>query len=136
MTEPRLKAAIADRVEKALGYVNFSSGTHDPAFLCHLNELFRHINENDEGCQPPHEMVHQLMQKQLACASQRNSTFKDADQAQQAIELVFNHVLPSYMEHHRDLLFHRGPESIFNAFFIGRAFEVVLQLSGARGVCS
>ncbi len=129
MTELEFDAAVSEQVERVLGYLNFSSGAEDAAFLKSLNELFQFVSQNGHESQPPYDLVHQLLSRQLEESCQNNSTFKDADQARRAIELVFDHILPGYMEHHRDLLFHRGPESIFNAFFVGRTFETVLQLA-------
>ncbi len=127
MTSPRFDAAISDDVERVLGYLNFSSGSHDPNFLKNLNEIFHHISNSNQDPSQTHELVHQLLVSQLQSAQQNSAAFTDATQAERAIELVFRYVLPGYLAHHRDLLFHRGPETIFNAFFVARAFEIVLQ---------
>lgn len=59
-----------------------------------------------------------------------NTAFQESEQATAVIELMWLYLLPSYLDFHRDLLFHQEPEGIFNGYFLGRAFEAVLQQSG------
>ncbi len=132
MSSPaRLQSDDQQRVERVLGYLNFSSGAEDPAMLGSLNGLFAAVDDPADG-DPVYESVHQLLEESLQVAEQDNPAFADASQAKTALKLTFQHVLPHYLVHHRDLLFHRSPESLFNAFFIGRVFELVLQ-SGLDG---
>ena len=60
----------------------------------------------------------------------RSDAFRQMDQAEAVLKLVFDHLLPAYRQHHRDLLFHQSDESLFGPLFIGRACEAVLQQGG------
>ena len=42
-------------------------------------------------------------------------------------ELLRAHVLPGYLEFHRDLLFHQTDAGLFNSFFVGRMCEATLR---------
>ena len=116
------------RVECVLGYLNFSSGAEDPSMLGALNQLYARVDD-PAGDVPPHESIHQLLLESLQAAELDNGAFADASQARRVLKLSFQHVLPHYLIHHRDLLFHRSPESLFNALFLGRVFETVLGLA-------
>ena len=58
---------------------------------------------------------------------ENSKAFKQIDQAEAVLNLVFVEFLPAYLEHHRDLLFHQSDETLFRPFFIARAAEAVLQ---------
>lgn len=118
-----------ERAHRILGYLNFSSGAEDPAMLQDLNALFGQVYDPQSN-HLPHEQVFELLFQELQRAeqTQENKALIDARQARTALQLTFQHVLPEYLTWHRDLLFHRSSESLFNAFFVGRVFEVVLQL--------
>ncbi len=115
---------------RVLGYLNFSSGSEDLAMLRDLNELFA-LCQDPQSNLLPHEHVATLLNEQLDSAESesQNKVLQDATQARQVLELTFQHVLPAYHAHHRDLLFHRDSASLFNSFFVGRVFEAVLQFS-------
>ncbi|MEZ6111069.1 MAG: hypothetical protein R3C99_08645 [Pirellulaceae bacterium] len=55
------------------------------------------------------------------------------------LRLLFQEFPPAYREFHRDLLFHQDNETLFNAFAMGRAAEVILAQGGPwtrhRGGC-
>ena len=59
-----------------------------------------------------------------------SEAFRQLDQAENALRLVFDRLLPAYREHHRDLLFHQTDEALFQPFFLGRAFEAALAQGG------
>ena len=124
---PKLDREDRDQVHRILGYLNFSSGAEDPAMLRDLNDLFAHLPQTPSGLLP-HEQAFEVLFGELQVAEKENKAFADSRQARQVLQLTFQHVLPAYLAHHRDLLFHRSSESLFNAFFVGRVFEVVLQL--------
>ncbi|MGI9516615.1 MAG: hypothetical protein ACR2NP_06210 [Pirellulaceae bacterium] len=130
-TPARLQNEDLTRVERVLGYLNFSSGAEDPSMLQSLDGVFAALDDPHEGC-IAHESVHELLEEQLQLAEQNNPAFSDAEQARNAIRLTFQHVLPLYLIHHRDLLFHHSPESLFNSFFTGRIFEAVLQFGSGQ----
>ncbi|MCA9270931.1 MAG: hypothetical protein KDA41_20765, partial [Planctomycetales bacterium] len=117
-------------IEVALGYLNFSAGSPDPKFLAALNQLFAEA----EGF-PPYKSaaaagslprVRTMLSEGLARLSGQRSAFADTRQAQAAIDLVFDHVLPSYRRFHADLLFHQGDDDLFRPLLVGRVFEAAL----------
>ena len=122
-------------VQETLGYLNFSSGATDPAFLVNLNELFGLISAESDGGQdsrtePVWETLKQLLQSGLSRLHGSSSVFRQTDQARSVIRLVFEELLSAYRGHHRDLLFHQTDEALFQPFFIGRACEAVLSEGG------
>jgi hypothetical protein len=127
--QTQLDRDTRERAHRILGYLNFSSGAEDPAMLRDLNELFGQALETPTA-QPAWERVLQLLQEELSVAGQSSRALADAGQARRVLEVTCQQVLPGYLAHHRDLLFHRSGESLFNAFFVGRVFEAVLQLQG------
>jgi hypothetical protein len=116
--------------DQVLGYLNFSSGTPDPAFLTSLNELFEHI-AGDTGDGTYHA-VFDLLRRRLRDAAASRSAFRDSSQAERVLTLVHDTILPAYLDYHRDLLAHQTPDIVFNSFFIGRACEVALRLVSAE----
>jgi hypothetical protein len=76
---------------------------------------------------PPWLSIQQWLQDALLRLSADNPAFQKSSQANEVLQLVWRHLLPSYLDFHRDLLFHQEPEALFNGFFIGRAMEAVLQ---------
>ncbi len=59
-----------------------------------------------------------------------SDAFRQVEQAEAVLGLVFDAALPAYREFHRDLLFHQTEDSLFQPFFIGRVCEAVLQQGG------
>lgn len=131
------KYAILDQV---LGYLNFSSGNHDPRFFSNLNELFLlfdtpdpkeipKVRENEFTASPHPSLVRQVrvaLADRLEKNKDSNPVFRDATQANRVIELAFDKILPAYRTYHRDLLFHQSDEFLFNSYFIGRVIEAIL----------
>ncbi len=128
-------AQNASRLERVLGYLNFSSGAEDPVILRELNEICRSIERPSPTCrkddlaveQPTWLRLRELLERHLEVASRTSPALSDSRQARAVLTLTFDHVLPDYLRHHRDLLFHQTGATMFNAFFIGRVFEVVLR---------
>ena len=130
MNRPQLDDVAREQAHRVLGYLNFSSGAEDVAMLKDLNALFGQMPDTQSDLLLHEQVFEQLLHElQLAEQSKQNKALADARQARTVLQLTFQHVLPGYLTYHRDLLFHRSNESLFNAFFIGRVFEVVLQLS-------
>ncbi len=125
---------IASQSERILGYLNFSSGAEDLTVLAQLNELFAWLQGNapPDDSTPVWKRLQRHLEQHLSRLSESSTALRDSQQAARVIALTFEHVLPVYYEHHRDLLFHKTAEQLFNAFFIGRIFEVVLQLQGSN----
>ncbi|MHB8970731.1 MAG: hypothetical protein ACYC4N_09800 [Pirellulaceae bacterium] len=113
-------------VDRVLGYLNFSSGAPDPQFLAHLNELFA----QQSGPAPIWRQAVQVLEEALPQLSSRSSTFSNVAQASAVLRLLREGLLPAYREFHADLLFHQSEETLFGAFFVGRACEAILQQGG------
>ncbi len=138
---PKTEQKIVATLDQILGYLNFSSGNHDSHFFSNLNLIFKVFSAdpgaktedqpagvltNTEEARIARKIRRQLDQRleQLALESE---TFRDAEQGRAVLEITFDHLLPAYRKHHRDLLFHQTDDFLFNSFFVGRAFEAVLQ---------
>ena len=59
-----------------------------------------------------------------------SDAFRQVEQAEAVLGLVFDAALPAYRKFHRDLLFHQTEAGLFQPFFIGRVCEAVLQQGG------
>jgi hypothetical protein len=112
-------------VEAILGYLNFSSGTPDAKLLANLNQIWD-SQELSKSSASRWQAVGELLKQQLDELADESAAFEDAAQAAAILELVWNHLLPGYLDFHRDLLFHQQPDELFNAFFVGRACEALL----------
>lgn len=116
--------------ETLLGYINFSSGAHDPASFRALNDLFQetlaHSPPPQEGDCTAQRVGRQLRQ-QLEILHAGSPAFADTRQAETVLEICFDHLLPNWKKHNADLLFHLPSEFLFNSFFVGRMFEQILR---------
>jgi hypothetical protein len=127
--KPReLGNAAEQALERVLGYLNFSSGSADAKALCALNEVFTSVDAAPD-IREPWRTVGQLLKEKLADLRGRSPAFSEAQQADTALRLTFDVFLPAYRQFHSDLLFHQKWNELFNAFFVGRVFEVVLKHS-------
>ncbi len=129
---------VEEIVDQVLGYLNFSSGNPDASFLSNLNRLMGVLFAQVVGCEPDQackeksqgaqvvDLLIDTLEQRLERLRQENEAFRCVAQARQVIDISLRHVLPTYREHHRDLLFHQSAETLFNPFFIGRVFEAVL----------
>ena len=128
-------------LDQALGYLNFSIGSEDKAFLASLNFVFAELESREfvstsetksksprrNTDRPPlYQQVADALRHRLICLKESNSTFADSNQATRVLDLVFDHVVPGYFQNHQELYFHRSPDNTFNAFFVGRICEAVL----------
>ena len=129
---PEADQALNKDLAQILGYLNFSSGSSDPATLACLNRVYERILQVD-GASPTWPLAAGLLVRrldELHAASESHvepSAFRDADQARQVLQLTFGHVLSGYREFHQDLLSHADEQLLFGPFFVGRVFEAVLQ---------
>ncbi|MBC8869924.1 MAG: hypothetical protein H8E44_10925 [Planctomycetes bacterium] len=119
-----LSAEDGKLLEQVLGYLNFSSGAADPRFLAGLNRVFELTEGSDD--QPAWHAAIELLGQELHRLNEQSNVFKDAGQAAAVLQLLREHVLPAYLEWHRDLLFHQDERSLFNSFFVGRVCEAIL----------
>lgn len=112
---------------QVLGYLNFSEGKIDSKTLSALNRIYaRALPGGPFEGMPAWLQIQQWLQDALVRLAETNPAFEDSAQAEALIELLWLNFLPSYLDFHRDLLFHQEPEGIFNGFFLGRAMEAVL----------
>lgn len=152
MGPPKPEQQLYVILDQVLGYLNFSSGNHDPKFLTNLNWLFEYLHtqqiqaapSSQDASQDPsmgkkrkatlarsndHVLAYQVGQcltKRLDQLESENPTFRDATQARMVLDLAFSKTLLAYRKHHRDLLFHQSDQLLFNSFLVGRVLEAVL----------
>ncbi len=125
MTGPTSAADADKHFEKLLGYLNYSSGKPDVAFLSNLNAIAATIEHAADWSK-----LRAAINAKLAALKQTSAVFKDAAQAEAVIKLVFDDVLPGYRAFHADLFFHLEDAVFQNAFFLGRVFEATLAQQG------
>ena len=139
MGSPKSEQNVHAVLDQVLGYLNFSAGNHDAKFLANLNFLFGHYSRQSKetsgklsslAASNDHlsaQQVGKSLSQRLEQLSVENTAFRDCTQSKAVLEIVFKKLLSAYRKHHRDLLFHQSDEFLFNAFFVGRAFEAVLR---------
>jgi len=129
--EARDLGADAPKItQEILGYLNFSSGAPGTAFLKGINELFGLIESCGDRTEPVWRTLAAVLAKALAELAGSSDAFRQVQQAEAVLSLVFEDALPAYLQHHRDMLFHQTDESLFRPFFIGRMCEAVLRQGG------
>ncbi len=127
----RLGPEVRNFVRDILGYLNFSSGASDTAFLRSVNEVFRAVAGGRQPADPPAwKLFRKVLDQGLRELRSTSEAFRQADQAEAVLRLVFDGVLPEYRRFHGDLLFHQSDEFLFQPFFLGRVFEAVLAEGG------
>lgn len=115
-------------LREILGYLNFSSGTPDVRFQQNLNRVHLWLVPEAGGAS-----FRQRLEDQRQRLAADAPAFRDSEQAQGVIELVFDHVLPAYRRHHSDLLFHLTDADFQQPFFLARVFEATLSQGGPWG---
>ncbi len=125
-----LGADARKMTEEILGYLNFSSGAPDPAFLGNVNRLFGLIENRASDAEPTWRTLAAVFHAELKQLHGRSDAFRRVEQAEAVLSLVFDTTLPEYRRYHGDLLFHQTSERLFRPFFIGRVCEAVLQQGG------
>ena len=73
------------------------------------------------------QRVHQLLQQRLSQLQSARDVFRDSTQASTTLRVVFENLLPRYLNQHAALIFGRSPDFVFNSFFTARAIETVLR---------
>ncbi|MFI4874491.1 MAG: hypothetical protein ACIALR_04110 [Blastopirellula sp. JB062] len=121
---------FATQIEKALGYLNFSSGAYDPKFASAINELYAAVAPGEPRSRPTWARLGDALQEELGRLSGSSAAFADSAQAAAVLTNLFEHVLPGYLEFHRDLLFHQVDEAILLPYFLVRAAEATLRQGG------
>ena len=117
-------------VQEILGYLNFSAGAADPRFLQHLNRLFEQIDSQPDGTEPTWRRLGTLLRRELDVLHGGSPAFREVEQADNVLRLVFDEALPAYRRFHHDLLFHQTEEALFGPLLIGRMCEAVLRQGG------
>lgn len=125
MPEPNPSTDTSKPFEKVLGYLNYSSGKPDVAFLSNLNVIGSTIEHATSWA-----TLHAALSAKLAELKQTSLAFSDAAQAEALLQLVFDKVIPGYRAFHVDLFFHLENERFQNIFFLGRVFEATLAQQG------
>lgn len=125
MGTPFAEPTFDQVLDQILGYLNFSSGSHDPKLFINLNLVFEKLSLVESEKSTLRRIRDSLMERLDFLASEKSS-FEKCEQARETLQLTFDHLLDDYRSFHSDVLFHQKNEAIFNAFFIGRVFEVVL----------
>ena len=92
--------APSESIRDLLGYLNFSDGTPGPRFRQCMNLLYGREPQSTNS-------IRNSLLDQLSKLQQEGATaFTEITQAESVIKTAFDHVLPAYISHHRDLLFH------------------------------
>jgi hypothetical protein len=118
------KLALAS-LQGMLGYVNFSTGKPDPRFQKSLNDA--HALLASQGSAQPWRDLAAALTEGLRTLHQAGSpAFREVEQAEAVLVLVFDHVLKAYRDHHALLLAHQSDADLFQPFFLARVFEAVL----------
>ena len=116
--------------QEILGYLNFSSGAPDPGFLKNLNDLFGLAGEASDGSEPTWRLLGGVLSAALGRLRGNSDAFRQTDQAEAVLRLVFEAALPGYRQFHADLLFHQTDESLLQPLFVGQVCEAVLRQGG------
>jgi hypothetical protein len=119
------KTTGADELTLILGYLNFSSGAFDPEF-CQPRPRGRTAGNDSLARRISVAKLHLALQSSLQALAGQNGTFRDCRQGERVIHLLFDVLLPTYRQFHRDLLSHQPEAWLFNSFFVGRAAQTVL----------
>jgi len=138
MGQPQPETPVEEVLDKILGYLNFSSGQHDPKFFSNLDFVFRHCDATPPQKESPSttdgrpsrdnalvDRVASLLRKRLDHLKKSSDTFHDSVQAENILNLVFEDFLPAWLLHHRDLFYHQSRNSLFNSFLTARVIETI-----------
>jgi hypothetical protein len=118
-------------LQGVLGYLNFSEGRPDPRIARQIDDAYASLAE--QGVAEPWAVLHEWLRVDLAALKGAGGAFRDAVQAEAALELAFDRVLPEYRRFHADLLFHQSERDLFQPFFLARVLEAVLAQGGPWG---
>ncbi len=114
------------RLHEVVGYLNFSSGAHDPKFFANLNEVFRFVEAHSDDKEQTVDTLLKLLASTAHDLHVSGGAFAEIDQTNRVLRLVGDHFLPDYRRFHRDLLRHRNASELWRPLLLSRVFEVVL----------
>ncbi len=124
------KTEVPDRaIQEILGYLNFSSGARDVRFFASLSRAFQFAAP--EPNEPRWKCVVDGLLQRLDSFAASDETFKQSEQAKQILEFVRDRFIRDFRAFHADLLFHHTDDTLVNAFFLARVFEVLLSLDAS-----
>jgi len=116
----------ADAAALVLGYLNFSSGSFDPAVWRAMSDLFATCEPPDGQDDGHAAAVAAALRTRLEVLEANEPAFRDSTQARAVIEVVFDRLLPAYRGYHVDLLEHQPRGEIERPFFVMAAAQAVL----------
>jgi hypothetical protein len=117
-------------LQEIIGYLNFSSGASDPAFLRNLNALFFGIENRNGSVTNGAVVLCDWLNRRIDQLQQETSAFGDVSQARAIVKLLGERLLPEYRKFHRDLLWHQSDRELWRPLFLGRAIEALLAQGG------
>jgi hypothetical protein len=111
MTTKQTVVLQPETLKELLGYLNFSSGNHDPKFFQTLDTLFRALPPSNKALPSEDGRCSALraveyLEQQLALLAKTSEAFHVDDQAGLVLALVRKHFIPDYRQFHAELLFH------------------------------
>ncbi len=112
-------------VRDILGYLNFSTGSRDVRFISAWNALYEALAER--GSNEIWRDALDLLRTELATLAETTDVFHDSRQAARILDSV-EEALGEYRIFHRDSLYCRKSEELFNSFFLAR----ICRLTTAR----
>jgi hypothetical protein len=130
MEKKNREQSVQAMAGEILGYLNFSAGATDPKFFKNMSDLYGRCDPAPAGPVSRWQRLGALLQEELRQRAGTSEAFRSTEQAEAVLALVFEHALPAYRRHHRDLLFHQTEEYLFQPFFIARTCEAVLRQGG------
>ena len=101
-------------LQQILGYLNLSSGSQDSRFIANIDVVYLASACDDQDALPlgtAGDVLRRLIQY-----SEQESN--GSERATRLLKIASEKVLPSYLSHHRRLLFHQNAEFLFNSFFV------------------
>ena len=112
MGTPLAEPAFDQVLDQILGYLNFSSGSHDPKLYFNVNLVFKALDEI-ESEKSLLKLVRDTMIGRLDLLSEQNPSFEKSQQAREVIQLTFDRVIADFRAFHSDVLFHQNNEKLF-----------------------
>ena len=101
-----------------------------PRFQKQMNDVYA-LARRPRGSARPWQDLFTALQEGLKELQHAGSpAFREVDQAQAVLGLVFEHLLKAYRDHHAVLLAHQTDADLWQPFFLARAFEAVLAQRG------
>ncbi|GIW94747.1 MAG: hypothetical protein KatS3mg110_2788 [Pirellulaceae bacterium] len=115
-------------LDRVLGYLNFSSGSPDPAFLAALNWLYGECHRQGGG--GVLERLRELLLEGIRQRQGSSRAFDDVRQAEAVVRIAFDRGLAAYRDFHSLLLGGHSEEELFQPFLLGRFLECLLAVGG------